>query len=121
MSLTDFVALPTLTTPSAGGIWNDHDLESSFAPGALPPELTVYKIVAGGGLMNWTVAAPTPEPQVKLPDLSGFELASLPEGALSIMIYGARIDDLDYGKLRYRNLRPAGMTAYSLDIFPAHH
>ncbi len=119
--LTDFVALPTLSTPIVGGAWNDRDLESSFLPGALPAHLTVYDIVAGGGLMHWTVAAPHAEPKIKLPDLSGFELASLPTGALSIQIYAARIDDFDYDKLRYRNLRPAGMSSYALDIFSAHH
>jgi hypothetical protein len=119
--LNDFVALPTLATPVTGGAWNGRDLASGFSGGALPAELTVYDVVAGGGLMHWTIAVPSPEPTLKLPDLSGFELAGLPKGAITIKIYAARIDGFDYAKLRYRNLRPAGMTAYALDVFAAYY
>ena len=37
-----------------------------------------------------------------------------------IGLYGARIDDFDYGTIGYSNLRPSGMDAYSLDFFNAH-
>jgi hypothetical protein len=37
-----------------------------------------------------------------------------------IGVYGARIDGFNYAELRYRHLRPPGMTAYSLDYFTAH-
>jgi hypothetical protein len=115
VTVGDFVGLPDLVTPAASAAWNGRDLELAFGPGA-PVDLSVYEITAGGGLVRWMVAVPGGARAVELPSLDGFPGAGLPKGAVTIGTYGARIDDFDYGALRYRNLRPAGMTAYSLDF-----
>ena len=80
----------------------------------------MYDIVSGNGLSRWTVALPKGSHAIELPDISGFELASLPPGPILIGVYGARIDGFNYAELRYAHLRPSGMTAYSLDYFAAH-
>lgn len=115
-----FVNVPTLVTPAVNAAWDDRHLATSFSPGGSPVDLTVYDIVSGGGLLHWTVAVPSGSHAVEVPDLRTLPAGFLPPGPLSIAVYGARIDGFDYGKLRYQNLRPAGMTAYSLDYFSAH-
>jgi hypothetical protein len=115
VSIGGFGGLPRLVAPAVSEPWNGRELALEFGPGA-PVDLSVYELSAGGGLVRWIVAVPGGARAIELPDLSGFEGASLPKGPVVIGTYGARIDDFDYGELRYRNLRPAGMTAYSLDF-----
>lgn len=115
----EFVGLPELTTPELNATWNGKNLETQFGPGG-PVDLTVYDVVSGNGLVHWTVAVPGGARAIELPDLRTLEGAGLPSGAVTIAVYGARIDAFDYAKLRYRHLRPAGMSAYSLDYVQAH-
>lgn len=114
-----FVGVPTLVTPAANSAWDGSHLETTFAPGS-PIDLTVYDIASGNGLARWTVAVPKGAHAIELPDLHFVEGGSLPSGPLSISVYGARIEGFDYGSIRYRELRPTGMSAYSLDTFSSH-
>lgn len=121
LDVSGFVGVPALATPAQNGAWDGEHLAVVFASGGSPIDLTVYSIGAGNGLVHWTVAVPGGGSQVvALPDLSGFPDVALPTGPLNIAVYGARIDGFDYAKLRYRDLQPVGMTAYSLDYFDAH-
>jgi hypothetical protein len=113
-----FIGVPTLVTPALNADWDGMHLETSFPPG--PIDLSVYDIVNGNGLVRWTVVVPAGSHAIELPDISGFELAGLPAGPLTIGVYGARVEGFDYANLRYRDIRPQGMSAYSLDYFPAH-
>lgn len=115
-----FVGVPTLTTPAPNTIWDGSHLAVNFAPGA-PIDLSVYDIVSGNGLVRWTIAVPKGSHAIELPDLAAaLPEGSLPKGPLLVNVYGARIEGFSYGALRYRNLRPTGMSAYSLDTFSAH-
>jgi hypothetical protein len=115
-----FVGVPTLTTPPTNTTWDGSHLAVTFAPGA-PIDLSVYDIVSGNGLVRWTVAVPKGSHAIELPNLAGIApLGALPKGPVSISVYGARIQGFNYGALRYRDLRPSGMSAYSLDTFSAH-
>jgi hypothetical protein len=113
-----FIGVPTLVTPALNASWDGMHLETTFPPG--PIDLSVYDIVNGNGLVRWTVVVPAGSHAIELPDISGFELAGLPAGPLTIGVYGARVEGFDYANLRYRDIRPQGMSAYSLDYFPAH-
>ncbi|MCA9623114.1 MAG: hypothetical protein KC731_29045, partial [Myxococcales bacterium] len=117
--VTGFVAVPALQTPATGAPWNGRDLATSFASGGFPVDMTVYEVSSGGGLMRWVIAVPAADHSITLPDLTPYEGAHLPDGPVVIGVYGARIDDFDYGSIGYGNLRPGGMTAYSLDFFNA--
>lgn len=115
-----FVGVPTLTSPTANATWDGSHLAVTFAPGA-PIDLSVYDIVSGNGLQRWTVAVPKGSHAIDLPDL--LTLApegAIPKGPVSISVYGGRVEGFNYGALRYRSLRPVGMSAYSLDTFSAH-
>lgn len=120
VDMSGFVVVPQLQVPETNGAWDAKNLQVDFQAGGFPPDLTVYEVYGGGGLVRWLVAVPQGSNAIQLPDLSGFENAYVPAGPLLIGVYGARIDDFDYGKVRYRNLRPSGMDAYSLDYFNAH-
>lgn len=121
ISLDPFVEIPTLQTPGANGNWTGTELIFGGAPGGASVELTVITVQSGGGLMNWTVAAPAGVSQTKLPNLAalGSELALLP-GSISISVNRAHIDPFDYGALRYRQLDSRGWNAYATDVFNAH-
>ncbi len=113
-----FVGLPLLAVPGLNEVWDGAHLDVSFGAGA-PVDLTVYDIAAGGGLVHWTIAIPGGSRAVEVPDLRGLDDGALPPGPIVVGVYGARIDSFDYGTVRYRNLRPIGMTAYSLDYVEA--
>jgi hypothetical protein len=115
-----FVAVAQLDDPIVGGLWDGKHLGVSYPTGGFPADLTVYEIVSGNGLIRWVVAVPLADHAIELPDLSGFPDAGVPPGSIVIGVYGARIDDFDYGQIGYANLRPRGMDAYSLDYFNAH-
>ncbi|MBI4702419.1 MAG: IPT/TIG domain-containing protein [Deltaproteobacteria bacterium] len=122
VDLSGFVAIPTLLAPTPGGPWDGRHLAVQYKGIGWPVDLIVYEIISGGGLIRWLVAVPGAESAAEVPNLVGFaaDSAAPGSGAIEIGVYGARIDGLDYGKLTYKNLRPAGMTAYSLDYFKAH-
>jgi hypothetical protein len=120
LSATGFVNLPTLLAPAVNGAWDGMHLSTTFPPGGAPIDLSVYDIQSGNGLVHWLVTVPKGSHAVEVPDLRGFPDSALPEGPLIIGVYGAQINGFDYGQLRYRHLRPQGMTAYSLDYFSAH-
>lgn len=120
VAVDGFVGIPLLATPALNTAWDGMHLATTFGAGGSAIDLSVYDIVSGNGLARWTVAVPKGSHTIELPDISGFELAALPPGPIMIGIYGARIDGFNYAELRYRHLRPPGMTAYSLDYFMAH-
>lgn len=118
VTMGEFVGLPTLDEPALNDTWDHAHLKASFAPGA-PIDLTVFDVLSAGGLVHWTIAAPGGGGSFTLPDLRELGVGLWP-GSIAIAVYGARVDDFEYGKLRYRNLRPIGMSAYSLDYVSAH-
>ncbi|HSO00039.1 MAG TPA: IPT/TIG domain-containing protein [Candidatus Nanopelagicales bacterium] len=116
----EFVGVPVLGSPASNGPWDGSHLETTFTGGA-PVDLSVYDMVSGNGLIRWTVAVPMGSHAIELPDLRqlGLEHGSLPDGPVTIGVTGARIDGFDYANLRYRDMRPQGMTAYAIDTFNA--
>jgi hypothetical protein len=120
VDLTGFVRIPELLAPVSGGPWDGRDLSVDYPSGGFPVDLTVYEVTAGGGLWRWIIAVPQGAHDITVPDLSGFDGAHLPAGPIVIGVFGARIDDFDYGAIGFAELRPTGMDAYSLDFFNAH-
>jgi len=118
VTVNGFVGLPTLATPGLNQVWDGASLDVSFGGGS-PIDLTVYDIAAQNGLYHWFVAVPGGGRAVQVPDLRQLEDAGPASGPIVVGVYGARIDDFNYGTVRYRNLRPVGMTAYSLDYVEA--
>jgi hypothetical protein len=116
-----FVEIPKLSVPSDNGGWNGLDLEWSVPAGGQSVELSVIEIESGGGLKSWLVAAPTGVAKARLPDLAalGSDLGLI-DGAVTLSVTAAHIEDFDYGSLRYRQLDDRGWNAYATDVFYAH-
>lgn len=120
LAVTGFVNVAQLTTPAANAQWDGKSLSVAFPPGGELVDITVFDVSAGNGLVHWLVASPGGSQSVTLPDLSGFPDAALPPGPLNIAVFGGKVESFDYAKLRYRDMRPQGWVAYSLDYFDAH-
>ena len=118
--MNGFVGVPVLTAPAGNAAWDGMHLATTFPPGGAPPDLTVYDIASGDGLVHWTIAVAGGSQAVTLPSLAGFPEGALPAGPIKIAVYGGRVTGFDYKKLLYRQMRPQGMSAYSLDYFDAH-
>ncbi|MFT3764070.1 MAG: IPT/TIG domain-containing protein [Minicystis sp.] len=120
LDVSGFVNIPLLATPAPNTAWDGKSLAVTFASGGASVDLTVFDISAGNGVVHWAVAAAGGAQAVTLPDLSGFPDLAVPPGPINIAVYGGHIDGFDYTKLLTRQMRPTGMTAYSLDYFNAH-
>jgi hypothetical protein len=73
-------------------------------------------------LYEWTLVAPGPQSELKLPSLAKLAPdAALPVGSISIETTLAHITDFNYGSLRYRQLSERGWNAYATDVFLTQH
>jgi hypothetical protein len=120
VDVNDFISVPQLTTPAPGTAWDGQHLAVTYPFGGGPIDLTVYDVEAGNGLAYWTIVVPQGSSSVEVPDLSGFDQASLPPGPLTIQVTGGRAAGFSYGQLLYRQLYPEGLTAYAINYFSAH-
>ena len=116
--ISDFVEVPKLLIPADNGAWTGTELAWAWLPGGESVDLSVLTLSTGGGLVNWTVAAPPGVTQTKLPDLSQLGLGL--SGPITIGVSVAHIVDFDYGSLRYRQLGDRGWNAYATYVFYAH-
>lgn len=117
--LEGFVGIPLLESPASGSGWDGRHLTTKYASGGSAIDLSVYDISSGDGLVSWLVVVPKGAHSIEIPDLSflPFPDGGLPKGPITIGIYGGRVDNFNYGALRYRDMSPSGMAAYSLDYF----
>lgn len=118
--LDGFVEVPLLDTPALNSSWDGQTLAVSAAKGGPDPDLTVFQIDTGGGLSTWTVVMPRGVSSGTLPDLKALGDVGAPDGLVTITVSRAKIDDFDYGALRYRQLTSRGWDAYATDVFQAH-
>ena len=122
LNLGGFVPLPVLLSPPKNTKWDLSSLSLEQAKSGQSVDLTVVRIDAGDGLYEWTLVAPGPRNQLKLPSLEQLAPeAALPVGSISIETTLAHIDDFVYGSLRYRQLSTRGWNAYATDTFLTQH
>jgi hypothetical protein len=117
--LEGFVGIPLLESPASGSGWDGRHLAVKYGSGGSAIDISVYDVASGDGLIRWTIVVPMGAHSIDVPDLSIFPFpdGGLPPGPITIGVHGARIDGFSYGALKYRDIRPAGMTAYALDYF----
>jgi hypothetical protein len=120
IDMSGFVGVPVLTTPTGDVAWDGMHLATTFPAGSAPPDLTVYDIASGNGLVHWTIAAAGGSQSVTVPSLAAFPAGALPPGPITIAVRGGRVPSFNYGKLTYRQMTSTGMSAYALDYFDAH-
>jgi hypothetical protein len=122
LNLGGFVPLPVLTSPPKNTKWDLSSLSLQQSKTGQSVDLTVVRIGAGEGLYEWTLVAPGPQSELKLPSLAKLAPdAALPVGSISIETTLAHITDFNYGSLRYRQLSERGWNAYATDVFLTQH
>lgn len=115
VSLGGFLGVPVLSQPGSG-IWEGKHVEFSGATG--PADLSVTQVASGGGLVTWTIVAPGGKTSFDVPDLAAVaspDPLGLVPGAISTTVYVARIEQFDYGRLRYGQLSTGPWSAYAFD------
>ncbi len=122
IQIDGFVQVPVLSVPAAGDPFDGRNLEVQYASGGAVVDVTVFRIEAGSGLVEWTVVAPAGKTSVALPDLEALGVG-LPHGPVSINVYAGHIDDqgFDYGTLVYRQIDRRGWLAYAYDVFQGYY
>ncbi len=113
--LGGFLGVPVLGQPGAGA-WDGTHVQLSGGAGAV--DLTIVSVTSGAGLLTWTIVAPGLGTSFALPDLEAVpspDSLGLYAGEIVTYVYVARIEQFDYGKLRYGNLSQGSWTAYAFD------
>ncbi len=108
-----FVPIPHVTTPSATSAWDGHTVTVAVDPGS-PFDLLKVTLTSADGSTTWTVVTPGSTRSIELPILSGD--LGLPSGSLSLGVWAARVDGLDYGRVRYGQLSRYSWNAYAYDF-----
>ena len=118
-----FLGVPVLGVPGAGTWAGDaakRSMPVSFSGAAGPVDLTVVEVASGNGLVTWRIIAPGGKTTFDVPDLR--YVSPTPEkdvglvaGAIQTTVRVARIDDFEYGRLRYGQLSTSAWNAYAFD------
>jgi hypothetical protein len=117
--IDDFVQVPVLTALTPNSEWDGKGLSVTLAKGGAPVDLFVYEVAGGGGLVSWTIVAPSSSPKFDLPVLPADLGPS--HGQLTITVNAARLPHFEYGKLRYRDTDSPGWASYATDVFYARY
>lgn len=113
-----FLEVPVLDKPGSGS-WTGTEVQFQ-SRGAY--NLAALYVTSGNGLVTWTIYAPgstDPAPTTrsfKVPDLSPLpDNMGLVAGPIQTLLYIARVESFDYGKLRSGQLNPGAWNAYATD------
>jgi hypothetical protein len=117
-----FLEIPKLLSPESSTTWNGTLLELDREPGGALTDLTVIDVASSGGLVTWRIVAPGAPNEVRVPDLRVIDpdLGLVP-GPIVIEVTEARVDQFDYGNVRYRQLAERGWRAHAQDAFFANY
>lgn len=113
--LGGFLGVPVLGQPG-NGLWSGTKVQFTGALG--PYDLSVTQIVSAGGLVGWTIAAPSGVTSYELPDLHalpGPDSLGLLGGEIQTTVRVGRIEGFSYGKVRQGQLSPSSWSAHAFD------
>jgi hypothetical protein len=113
-----FLEIPQLLSPESSATWDGTLLRLDREPGGALADLTVIDVASSGGLVTWRIVAPGAPEEVRVPDLRVIDpdLGLVP-GPIVIEVTAARVDQFDYGAVRYRQLAERGWRAHAQDAF----
>jgi len=120
IAIDGFVQVPVLETPQPGTKFDGKHISFKTAPGATSIDVSVIKLTAGAGLVEWLISVPPGKTSVELPDLASLGMGLTP-GPVDIAIYCGHVQPFDYGSLVYRQLGSRGWSAYAYDVFHVHY
>lgn len=117
-----FVEIPRLTSPESSADWDGTLLELDREVGGAAPDLTIIDVAASSGLSTWRIVAPGAPDAVRVPDLRAIDRELAPgRGPIVIQVTAARVDNFEYGAVRYRQLAERGWRAFAQDAFFANY
>ncbi len=111
-----FVRLPRLKTPGSSS-WDGVTYQLDAQGGGVPPDLVLYDVSSGGGLVSWTIVTPGDMSGVVVPDLRKIPGAGLVPGPVTMTVSAATLPEFSYDALRYRDLNRVNWRAYAQDAF----
>jgi hypothetical protein len=113
-----FLEIPKLVAPESSATWDGTLLRLDREPGGALADLTVIDVASSGGLVTWRIVAPGAPDEVRVPDLRAIdpELGLVP-GPIVVEVTAARVDQFNYGTIRYRQLAERGWRAHARDAF----
>ncbi len=114
VAVAGFLGVPVLSEPG-NGAWTGTHVEYTGAQGAV--DISVSRVVSGGGLVTWTVVAPGAARSFDVPDLASLpgDPVGLRRGAITTTMYVARLEGFSYGRLRSRDLGQGAWSAHAFD------
>jgi hypothetical protein len=118
VTLGGFLGVPVLGQPGEG-VWNGTRVDFT---GPAISDLSVIHVTSDSGL-DWMIVAPGGTTAFDVPDLSALTTASpdkpgpgLPHGRpITTTVHVARIEQFEYGRVRYGQLDVAPWAAYAFD------
>jgi hypothetical protein len=112
VALGGFFPIPRFVQPSSGA-WPAVHVEVIAAG---PTDLVVLDVTSGQGLVTWRLVAPGGATSFDVPDLARIAgVAGLLRGPIRSTLSVARIDQFEYGRLRYGQLTKGAWSAYAQD------
>jgi hypothetical protein len=112
ITMGGFFPIPSLVQPS-NGRWNGTHVALQASG---PIDLVVVNVLSGNGLVSWQIVSPGSNRSFDLPDLTQVPgVATLVHGPITTTFSVARLDEFDYGQLRYGQLKTSAWSAYAQD------
>jgi hypothetical protein len=121
IAVNGFLPVPTLRVGAEGALAWDGELGVTFDDSSGAVSVVRYDIQSGGGLINWSVAAPPATTSFRLPDLSRLPEGDMISGTLDVSVTLANVEELDYTALGEEQLSRGAWEAYATDVAQARY
>jgi hypothetical protein len=121
IAIDGFLPVPSLTVGASDTLTWNGELGVAFEDASARVSLIRYDLRSGGGLVNWSVAAPATSRGVRLPDLSRLPDGGLIAGTLDVSVSLASVPELDYAALTSEQLSRFSWQAYATDVARARY
>ena len=121
IAIDGFLPVPTLSLGATDALTWNGELGIAFEDASARVSLVRYDLRTGGGLVNWSVAAPAGHRNVRLPDLSRLPEGGLVAGTLDVSVSLANVPELDYATLTSEQLSRFSWQAYATDVARARY
>jgi hypothetical protein len=121
IAIDGFLPVPTLSVGATDTLTWNGELGVAFEDESARVSVIRYELRSGGGLVNWSVAAPPGHRAVRLPDLSRLPEGGLVAGTLDVSVSLANVTELEYATLTSEQLSRFSWQAYATDVARARY
>jgi hypothetical protein len=115
LTLGGFLPVPSVVQPGVNAWAGTHVALAPLSGAA--PDVALFQISSGNGLVVWQVVAPGSDLSFDLPDITQVpSVATLIHGTLTTTVSIADLPDFEYGTLRTGQLSPSAWSAYAQTV-----